>query len=377
MVAMFSLPKLKRRRFLSMLLTWFGAVIFFTFFPPIRGNSIAKDKNRSRIATVFHPRATDGTGGKDNSNLNDQAVKQMVDEGVKAFTGKKDLKEAWTEIIPDPNKKIAIKINCQIQGIYTKAKVVKPITDGLILRGVKPDNIIIYDKTDNAFSYAGFSKNLDSGIKVGTVKDFGGYHRFLFNRIAKLLNGGFSSSLLNSIDYIYRNTASSLLRYLASLILSSVKSEFNCEYLINVPVLKALEGYAGVSLSMKNHYGSIANPSEHHDDFTDFIPYLNSQPQIKDKTRLIIMDAIFVEYKWQNGRKQDHVDIMNKIIISDDTVAIDYAGWQLIEMKRKEHGLPPVSPEPLYIEKAKAIGLGNNNPGQIENVYVNIKGNIS
>ncbi len=355
---MLSFLKIKRREFFSTILTWIGAIFVLAAIPPRSANGGDKgNKKRSRVVIVSHPQATDGTSGRDNVNLNDYAVKQMVDEGVKSFTGKKDLKEAWAEIIPDPNKKIAIKVNCQIQGIYTKAKVVKPITDGLILRGVNPDNIIIYDKRDKAFSLAGFTKNLGEGIKVGTVDDFGGYHRFLFNRLAKLLSGGFSSPSLE---------------YIASQITPSFKSKFNCEYLINVPVLKALDGYAGVSLSMKNHYGSIGNPEDHHKDFTAFIPYLNDLPDIRNKTRLIVLDAIFGEYKWQNGRSQDYVDVFNKIVLSDDTVAVDYTGWQYIERKRKEKHLPPVSPQPAYIQQANDQYLGNSNPEQIDYVYVNI-----
>lgn len=304
-------------------------------FPLFRKKNTAQAKSRSRLITVFHPEASDGTGGKDNANLNDDIIRQMVDQGIMAFTGKQNLRDAWTEIIPDPARKIAIKINCQIQGIYTKAKVVKPITNGLLIRGVDPDNIIIYDKTDTAFGYAGFVKNSGPGIKVGTVPDFGGYHRFFYNRMARLVTG----------------------RYFT-------EGEFFCDYLINVPVLKALDGYSGVTLSMKNHYGTIANPHDHHKDIMTYLPYLNNLPYIREKTRLIIMDAVFVEYKWINGRDQKYVDTLSRIMISDDTVAMDYVGWKMIEEKRKEHGLGPVSPAPVYIQHAAEMGLGTMVPSQ-------------
>ncbi len=253
------------------------------------------------------------------------------------MTGETDLKAAWSRIIPDPSRRVAIKINCQIQGIYTKSKVVQAITNGLILRGVKADNIVIYDKTDHAFEYAGFRKNLGQGIQVGTVDDFGGYHRFIYNRMAKLLTGAYPFS----------------------------ENKYHCDYLINVPVLKALDGYSGVTLSMKNHYGSIGNPYDHHKDIMTFLPYLNAQPQIRDKTRLIVLDAIFIEYKWINGRDQKYIDTLNQLIISDDPVAIDYTGWKIIEKKRKEHGLKPVSPTPVFIQAAADRGLGTTNPRQI------------
>lgn len=334
---MFLLNKFGRREFLSKLLIWTGAGIILNAFPSFLKTGIASKIKQSRLVTVSHPRAADGTGGKDNINLNDEIVRHMVDEGVKAFTEKKHLKEAWAAIIPDPRKRVAIKVNCQIEGIYTKAKIVTPIVDALIQRGVNPDNIIIYDKTDKAFKYAGFTKNSGHGVKVGTVKDFGGYHRFFFNRLAKLLTGG----------------------------LLSTEKKYYCDYLINVPVLKALDGYSGVTLSMKNHYGSIANPHDHHKDIMTYLPKLNNLPYIREKTRLIVMDAIFVEYKWINGRDQKYIDILNKIMISDDPVAVDHTGWEIIDKKRKKHGLSPVSPEPIYIQQAADMGLGANNPSHI------------
>jgi len=314
-----------------------GAGFILKLLPFTKKSSHAHSEKKSLLVSVHHDRATDLTNARDNRNLNEQVIKQMLDEGIRSFTGERNLIKAWSKIIPDPTRRVAIKINCQIQGIYTKSKVVKAVTDGLIQRGVRPDNIIIYDKTDHAFRYAGFEKNLGPGIKIGTVNDFGGYHRFLFNRMAKLLTGGHPFN----------------------------KNKYHCDYLINIPVLKALEGYAGVSLSMKNHYGSIGNPSHHHKDIMEYLPYLNLLPQIRDKTRLIVLDAVFVEYKWINGRDQKYVDLLNRLIISDDPVAIDYTGWKIIEKKRKEHGLKPVSPTPAFIRTAADRGLGTTNPRSI------------
>jgi len=305
---------------------------------------------KSKVVTIYHPKATDTSKGKDNENLNDIVVKQMVDTGVKAFTGKNNLKSAWEEIIPDPTKKVAIKVNCQIEGIYTKAKVVKPITDGLILRGVNPDNIVIYDKTDNAFKYAGFIKNLGKGIKVGTVHELGGYSRFSPEMLANLIT---DTTLISSIEKFMRGA-----------------SRYSCEYLINVPVLKALDGYAGVSLSMKNHYGSISYPT--HDDLMTRIPKINNLPAIKDKTRLIVMDAIFAEYKWVNGRDQSYIEVVNKIMVSKDPVAVDYLGWKIIDDIRNKHGMPPVSPIPTYIQNAADLGLGTNKPEEINHIEINL-----
>ncbi len=296
----------------------------------------------SRVVIVHHQSAHDGSSGRDNVHLIAGAVQAMVDEAVKAFAGTDTVIEAWEQIIPDPTKKVAIKINCQITGIFTKAKVVMPIADGLIARGVPPENIIIYDKTSTAFSYAGFVRNPSGfGVRVGVLSygDFGGYssHAEMY-QIAKLLideSGG-----------------------------------YDCDYLINVPVCKALDGYSGVTLSMKNHYGTC---TPRHGDIHNEICRTNVLPPIRDKTRLIVLDACYCEYKWYNGRNQQWVDVVNKVIVSDDPVAIDYHGWQIIEQLRAQHGYPPVSPYPYFIDYAANVyGLGTNDPKQMEIIEVEL-----
>jgi hypothetical protein len=296
----------------------------------------------SRVAIACHPRAHDGSSGRDNVHLIDDAVRMMVDEAVRAYAGTSTLIEAWEQIIPDPTRKVAIKINCQIAGIFTKAKVVFPICDGLIARGVPPDNIIIYDRRQTGFGYAGFVRDPDGpGIRIGvlTEGDFGGY------------------------------SAHSDLYHIAKLLISE-SGEFDCDYIINVPVCKALDGYSGVTLSMKNHYGTC---DPEHTDIHNAICARNALPAIRDKTRLIVLDACYCEYKWVNGRDQTWVDVVNKIMVSDDPVAIDYLGWQIIEQLRCDHGLPPCEPYPYFIDHAAEVyGLGTNDPDQMEIVEIHL-----
>lgn len=49
----------------------------------------------------------------------------MINKGILLFTGRKSLKRAWEDIIPDSDKKVAIKVNCQITAVYTKLKASK------------------------------------------------------------------------------------------------------------------------------------------------------------------------------------------------------------------------------------------------------------
>ena len=312
--------------------------------------AVASPQGRSRVVSVHDPRASAQGKGLDNADVDAKAAREMVNSGLLALTGAADLKKAWLEIIPDPSKRVAIKVNCQIKGVYTKAKVVQPIVEGLLLAGVPADNVIIYDMTDTAFDIAGFRRNKGAGVKVGTVADFGGYSRILYHRLANLLTGGHDYSGVN----------------LLTRALGAPGGRWDCDYLINVPVLKALDGYCGVTLGMKNHYGSIGNPGDHHADIMEHIPLINALPQIRNKTRLIVLDAVFGQYKWVNGRNQQYVARVNKVLLSRDPVALDTVGWGMIESLRKEHGLAPVAPAPAYIARGAELGLGVADPARIE-----------
>lgn len=333
---------LSRREFLTNMI---AASTVIGLLPVLQGCSKKKIKPylRSKIVRVTNSEATDRSGDKDNLNLNDSVVREMVNIGIKKLTGKDSVEESWKEIIPDPSKKVAIKVNCQITSIYTKAKVVKAVTDGLILRGVPPSNIVIYDLTDHAFSYAGFSKNTESGIKIGTNSELGGY------------------SWLSWFGIPIWGIGRRFCKVLAG------EGKYGCDYLINIPVLKALDGYSGVTISMKNHFGSISNCSKLHSTIQDSLPALGAHELIAKKTRLILVDAIFTEYKWVNGRNQDYVVISNQLLFGSDPVAIDYIGWQMIEKLRRHHGLKPVNPKPSFIHKAAAnYGLGNDDLKKID-----------
>ena len=75
--------------------------------------------------------------------------------------------------------------------------------------------------------------------------------------------------------------------------LSSILTKM-CTYLINVPVLKD-HSIAGVTLSMKNHYGTIDNPGSLHGPTYSCNPYIPALNQhIRDVITPNNIQKIFV-----------------------------------------------------------------------------------
>jgi hypothetical protein len=323
-----------RRDFLKgMSIFWFLAMAGLSMKGCSRKRELPAE---STIIRVSNSEAVDNTGGKDDVNLRASVIEEMVNEGIKQLTGKKRVEDAWSAIIPDPTKKMAIKVNCQITGIFTKGKIVKAVTDGIVARGVNPNNIVIYDLRDNGFIYAGLRKNLGEGIKAGTCDELGGF------------------SWIQWFGFPLKKDRNRFCKVLAG------EGEYGCDYLINMPVLKSLDGYSGVSISLKNHFGSISDCSNLHRKIHDSIAALNASELIVGKTRLILADGIFTSYKWVNGRSQEFVETTNQLLFGTDPVAIDYLGWMSIEHLRRRRGLTPVEPSPSFIERAsQKYGLGN------------------
>jgi hypothetical protein len=102
---------------------------------------------------------------------------------------------------------------------------------------------------------------------------------------------------------------------------------------------------AGLSLSLKNYFGSIENPNKFHGTNCDpYVADLYMSPLIKEKSKLVICDAINVLFE---GGPTDYKPRFawnyNGLIIGTDPVAVDQIGLMLLEEKRAGAGLPPLA----------------------------------
>ncbi|MGQ9631852.1 MAG: DUF362 domain-containing protein [bacterium] len=290
-----------------------------------------KSSIRSAIAAVTHSKSAD-----DNGKIDPKVVRTMVDEGVKAITGKGNSKDAWLSLFPrlKSTDVIGIKINCINRYFHSDAEVVDAIIAGLRSIGVADNNIIVWDRTDWELISSGYEIN-DGTTGVRYM----GTPRYDDSFVIKTGKEAYDIALLSTI----------LTR--------------ECDHLINVPVLKDHD-IAGVTLSMKNHYGTINTPGSCHGNNCDpYIAYINSTPHIKDKTRLIVLDALKGIYRGGPGGSPQWVN--RQILLGTDPVAVDYEGMMIIEGKRLSKGMSSIVGRAHYIQTAAEMGLGTNNPEQI------------
>ncbi len=296
--------------------------------------------NVSSVVVAEHPEATDGV-----RVINAANVQNMMDESVKQLTGQVHMSDAWASLLPDfkENHIVAIKVNTINASLPTHPVVVDAIISGLIAAGVPENNIIIYDAL-KANSWK--QRIINAGYKYN-AGDVG-------VRCIETNEKGWGYDWANAVTILGRKMA-----------LSSVVTR--CDHLINVPVLKWLNWMPTCTLSLKNHYGSINAPDGLHGSFPAACATLNSQEAIKDKTRLIVIDALFG--CWNDMLNPPNF-APNSLIVSRDPVAADYVGTQMLEEERARHNQPPGNVP--FLDEAADMGLGTNDPEKMELVKLGL-----
>lgn len=292
----------------------------------------------SRVVVVKHPDVTDGV-----KTINSDNLQIMMDESIKQLTGRQSVPDAWTSILPDFKKEhiIAIKVNAIASTCPTSPEVVNAVVNGLISAGVLENNIIIYDNFNFKLTDCKYKYNTsDTGVRCfGTDEAGWGYD---WN---------------NTVEILDQKKA-----------LSSILTR--CDHLINIPVLKVHLDMYGVTLSLKNHYGSVDNAQSLHANFATACATLNSQNAIKDKTRLVVIDALFG--CWGSNATMFVRDFApNSLIVSKDPVAADYIGTEMLNEERANRKLPPRN-VPL-LAKAAEMELGTNDPEKMELIKLELK----
>lgn len=262
-------------------------------------------------------------------------VDKMMDKGIMALTGTLNLENAWKIILPDyqSGEKIAVKVNFNdsVMGggssgygdddAYVDAlpQIINSMVRGLKTIGVQEQDICIYDATRH------ITDRFRARILYPCIKYFDKYGNGSDIQITGFTNTE-PTAQIN-----FSNSG-----YTGSHKITDVLVE--AKYLINIPIFKR-HGGAGITLSFKNHLGSLdfasSNPMHSYiylnrgdyNSASNPIVDINNNPHIKNKTVLIIGDALYGAWpdnneppsKWSSFNN----DSPNMLFFSVDPVAVD------------------------------------------------------
>ncbi len=256
----------------------------------------------------------------------------MLDASITKLTGINDTITAWQALFA-PSEQIAIKVNTLQYGrFWTHVPLVMAVAERLQAAGIPAGQIVIYDRSSNDLVGGGFTINQDGpGVRChGTDLQYETGWKILDTNVR-----------------------------LSSILLS-------CDALIDMPILKthSMDG-AGMSFAMKNHYGTFDQPQNfHYDKLLQGLPELNALPPIKERTRLIIGDALkIVQDNWVAAFDSDF------ICMSFDPVAHDALGLQVLNNVQAANGIetePTRKRAAEWLKNAAALGLGTDQRSNIE-----------
>src|SRR5271165_1157467 len=273
-------------------------------------------------------------------------VQKLLDHALQSFFDTSDPVAPLKKLVR-PGEVVGLKVNTIAgPGLSTHVTLVEAICERLKQAGVKPENIVVWDRTNEELERAGFKlSNTGSGVRVlGTNSKDVGYDE-------QELSFG---SVTTRLSKLLTRT---------------------CGCMINLPILKN-HGGAGVTLAMKNMYGVNHNPDRlHANNCCPYVADLNMLPPIKGKFRLVIADAMTGCYEGGPGFRPQYAWKYNGLLVASDPVAIDYTAWQIIDRKRAEQGLKPLAESgtpPKYIAVAAdpQHRLGTDDPKRIAQMEV-------
>ncbi len=319
-----------------------------------------------RVIEVNHPDSVRG-----QAEVNPAAVKQMMDRGLCALTGADHPVEAWKRFF-GPGDVVGIKVNpvgmkdrASVGAISSPAVLLETVA-GLRSAGIKPRDIIVFERYAVEFRKAGYEAVLRERIMDGvrwyassvtggnlqvdiSGRDYGedrDPHVVGYDPDAFVHMGFAHPDHDKKDDRRFRSHLSMIVTRLV-------------DKIITLPVLKDHRS-AGVTLALKNlSHGMNNNVARSHisnvyrrdgaesgpNQCNTFIPTAVSQPQLRQKATLHILDGLVGVYEGGPGswNRTWATWPYKSLFFATDPVAMDHVGWDIIDAKRAEEGWRPVA----------------------------------
>jgi uncharacterized protein (DUF362 family) len=300
-----------------------------------------------------------------------EPVRDMVGRGMKELFGTEDAPQAWRRLFRRGDR-VGIKVNpVGAPHAISNHATVHAVVEGLKSAGVRPADILVFDRYRRQFLRAGYRDHLPDGCRWEcTVEDYDnvqldieGYDPDVFLSMELIFPGQHDPR-----DDRYRRSH-------LSLIVSR-----RVDKIVNIAVLKD-HGSGGVTLALKNlSHGCVNNVARSHggpafNSCNVFIPAVVAMPQLRRKAVLHLIDGLKAVFQGGPSARPRFVWEHKGILLATDPVALDKIGWELVDAERARRNLAPVARcgrmgvhephaepcdmrHPQHIDLAGALGLG-------------------
>ena len=325
-----------------------------------------------RVVAVTSAKSVDTSSGA----ANDEVVREMMAQGMRALTGAGTTAEAWRRFFA-PSDVVGIKVNCGGYPHCVSAyEIVGETVRQLMGIGVPVSQIYLYERFQNQLTEVNYAPRLPQGLEIVAAERA--------NRNTD--NSGYDpETYLEANLFGEEDTRSNMMRLVSKRLTK----------IINIPNMKD-HGATGVTGCLKNiAYGSFSNVARTHQrgksHTYSVVGTLASIEPLRSRTVLQIMDGL--RGVWHAGpfaRTTKYVFYPRQILFGTDPVAIDRLLLDIIENKRREQGARSIwdrSPsslkddtrardadpnvniiirEPGHVEFASSLGLGVHDLAKIK-----------
>ena len=269
-------------------------------------------------------------------------LRAMLDAGLLALSSQKDASAALARYFR-PGERVGLKINGLAgRNAATHVELVDELSLLLGKANIESRQQIAFDRFARDLASSGFTARPGAYQCIGN--DEAGHEEELVQM---------------------PSSASRLCRVLTSQV----------DGVLNLPVLKQ-HMLAGMTGALKNNFGCIHNPNKMHIDSCDpYIAEVNAVPQIRNKQRLVIMDALRPVIDNGPSYQPGMGEVANALIFATDLVAADTVGLGILEDLRAKRELPPlakVGMSPTYLLTASKMGLGVSDRAGMDVVTIEV-----
>ena len=287
-----------------------------------------------------------------NDVVQDGPVREMMTRGMLELTRRATEQEAWRALFA-PGDVVGIKVSpVGYPKVFSQIATVAEIVRGLNLAGIPNDAIVVFDRYRDYLDACGYAARLPAGVRFAAASPAyaedqtptAGYDTSEFVDLPRVAPGD------DPADPSKRRS------YLADVVSKEVTK------IVNVPALKD-HASAGITFALKNMtYGCVNNVARTHpapDNWTkDFVPAVASIAKLRKKVVLHVGDALVACY--DGGPATDNprfrAFVRASLFFATDPVALDRVGWEILDARRIEAGLPVLA----------STGIGLTNPGGAE-----------
>lgn len=275
-----------------------------------------------------------------------EPIRLMIGRGMCALTGASTPEDAWKQFF-QPGDIVGVKLNLignpapsfDFPKTVGSPELVLAVIDGIRSTGVKPSEIIVYERYRAPFAKAGVEKWLPPGVRTENAAE-------AYDHIQQGMDG-YDPDHYVDLPFVWPEQdpqrEHSRRSYAAQFISRHVTK------MVNLPILKDHDA-AGVSLALKNmSHGLVNNVSRSHPDpatnrIAEFIPAVLSMPVIREKAVLHILDGLRGIFQGGPSLQSEELCWEHKTIyFATDPVALDRVGWSVIDARRAKARLAPLA----------------------------------